>query len=140
MEQLTLLALIVAILAALQTLLMKHLTQKYSTETVFALFSVIYFLLTLFYIHHHRNIIKGDIGKLMGPGLVLIIVAVVLSFIGNSLYHSLLSKHDAGVVSALVSVTPLIIVIISLFVMHQTITSQQMLGIGAIVAGVLLVS
>ena len=133
-------SLLVAFLAAAQTLLMKHLTSVHNTQTVFALFSLFYFALTLFYIRHHFGIISESMSKMTGTIFMLILLAVVIAFISNSLYHSLLSKHEASVVSALVSVTPVFIVLFTLFVIKKPISNQQVFGIATIVGGVVLLS
>jgi drug/metabolite transporter (DMT)-like permease len=140
MDELTYMALLVAVLAAAQTLLMKHLTTNHNSQTVFALFSLIYFALTLFYIRHHFDVISASMTKMTGPVFMLIVLAVLLAFFSNSIYHSLLSKHEASVVSALVSVTPVFIVLFTLFVIKKPITNQQILGIATVVGGVVLLS
>jgi drug/metabolite transporter (DMT)-like permease len=140
MNSFTVLALFVALLAASQIIIMKHVTTRYSSETSFALFSMFYFVLSLLFMGRHKELINKEIRVMVVPVIMLILLAVVCSFTSNYLYYKLMERNDMTVTTALISVVPLFIAIYSLFILKQSMSMKHIAGVVAVVGGVVLLS
>ena len=140
MNSLTVLATFAALLAASQVIIMKHVTTRYSSETSFAMFSLFYFVLSLLFMGRHKELINKEIRVMVVPVIMLILLAVVCSFISNYLYYKLLENHDMSVTTALFSIAPVFIAIYSLFILKQSMSIKHIAGVVAIVGGAVLLS
>jgi drug/metabolite transporter (DMT)-like permease len=140
MNSFTVLALFVALLAASQVIIMKHVTTRYSSETSFALFSMFYFVLSLLFMGRHKELINKEIRVMVVPVIMLILLAVVCSFTSNYLYYKLMERNDMTVTTALISVVPIFIAIYSLFILKQSMSMKHIAGVVAVVGGVVLLS
>jgi hypothetical protein len=140
MNSFTVLALFVALLAASQIIIMKHVTTRYSSETSFALFSMFYFVLSLLFMGRHKELINKEIRVMVVPVIMLILLAVVCSFTSNYLYYKLMERNDMTVTTALISVVPIFIAIYSLFILKQSMSMKHIAGVVAVVGGVVLLS
>jgi len=140
MNSFTVLALFVALLAASQIIIMKHVTTRYSSETSFALFSIFYFVLSLLFMGRHKELINKEIRVMVVPVIMLILLAVVCSFTSNYMYYKLMERNDMTVTTALISVVPIFIAIYSLFILKQSMSMKHIAGVVAVVGGVVLLS
>jgi drug/metabolite transporter (DMT)-like permease len=140
MNQFILLALGIAMLSAFQVIIMKHVTTVHSSEGTFALFSLFYFFLTLMFLGKNKDHVTSDISTMAAPIVLLIILAVILSFTGNFLYYKLMESHDMTITTALVSTAPLFVAIYSFLILKQSMSLKNIAGIGAVISGVILLS
>lgn len=133
-------ALFVAVLTALQMVAQKHVAKTLSHHTVFVLGSIGYFILTLFYIGWHKDLIQKDIRNLVAPAALAMLVAVVVGFVGNVLYFYILKHNQVSLVSAITSTAPLFVAGLSFLVLKEVLDYKQIAGIAAIVGGTVLLS
>ena len=136
MNQFILLALLVALLSASQVLVMKHVTSVHSSEAAFAMFSLMYFLLTLIFIGRNKDRVTSDVRAMAAPMILMIAFAVLLSFISNYIYYKLIERNNVTITSAIVSTAPLFIAIYSYFILRDTLSTKNLAGIGLVVGGV----
>jgi len=140
MNQLVFLSLVVAIMSAIQILLMKRASQKFSDHTLVSLFAVVYFVLMLGYIGFHRETILGEIQNVAIPLILIVAGAAITSFISNLIYYHLLANHPAPIVTALISTVPIFLVLFSYIFLRETMTVKHIAGIIAVIGGVILIS
>jgi drug/metabolite transporter (DMT)-like permease len=140
MNKFIILAMVVAVLSATQVILMKHVTTIHSSEASFALFSLFYFFLTLMFIGKNRENVTGDVRTMAAPIILMILLAVILSFSGNYMYYKLMEKNDMTITTALVSTAPIFVAIYSYMILRQSMSLKNIAGIGAVVGGVILLS
>jgi drug/metabolite transporter (DMT)-like permease len=136
MNQFILLALLVALLSASQVLVMKHVTSVHSSEAAFAMFSLMYFLLTLIFLGRNKDRVTSDVRAMAAPMILMIAFAVLLSFISNYIYYKLIERNNVTITSAIVSTAPLFIAIYSYFILRDTLSTKNLAGIGLVVGGV----
>jgi drug/metabolite transporter (DMT)-like permease len=140
MNNFTLLAILVAIFSASQVILMKHVTENHSSDASFALFSLFYFFLTLMFVGRNRDAVTTDVRAMAAPIILMILLAVILSFTSNYLYYKLLETNDMTITTALVSIAPIFVAIYSFMILRNSMSLKNIAGIGAVVAGVILLS
>jgi drug/metabolite transporter (DMT)-like permease len=119
---------------------MKHVTENHSSDASFALFSLFYFFLTLMFVGRNRDAVTTDVRAMAAPIILMILLAVILSFTSNYLYYKLLETNDMTITTALVSIAPIFVAIYSFMILRNSMSLKNIAGIGAVVAGVILLS
>jgi drug/metabolite transporter (DMT)-like permease len=140
MNQFVLLALLVALLSASQVVIMKHVTTVHSSEASFAMFSLMYFFLTLLFLGRNKDKVTSDVRTMAAPIILMILFAVLLSFLSNYIYYKLIKTNNVTVTSALISTAPLFIAIYSYFILRESLSAKNLAGVGLIVSGVMLLA
>lgn len=133
-------ALMVAVLTALQMVTQKHVATKLSHQTVFVLGAAIYFVLTLFYIGWHKELIQKEIRGLVVPVVLTMLVATILGFLANILYFAVVKHNQVSIVAAITSTVPLFVAGLSFLVLKEALDAKQIAGIASIVGGTILLS
>ena len=133
-------ALIVAVLTAFQMVVQKHVAETLSHQTVFVLGAAGYFVLTLFYIGWHKELIQKEIRGLVVPVVLVLLVGTVLGFLANILYFAIVKHHQVSVVAAITSTVPLFVAGLSVLILKEALDLKQIAGIAAIVGGTVLLS
>jgi hypothetical protein len=133
-------SLLIAVLTALQMVTQKHVAQKLSHHTVFVISAIGYFILSLFYMGYHRDLIQKDIRKMIVPVGLVLLVSIVFSFLANMVYFSAIRHHDISLVSALTSVTPIFVAGIAVLVLKEALSVRQIVGIAGVVGGTMLIA
>jgi drug/metabolite transporter (DMT)-like permease len=133
-------ALGVAVLTALQMVAQKHVAASMSHQTTFVLGAAIYFVLTLFYIGWHKELIQKEIRGLVVPVVLVMLAATVLGFLANILYFSVVKHHQVSIVAAVTATVPLFVAGLSFLILKEALDAKQIAGIAAIVGGIVLLS
>jgi uncharacterized membrane protein len=136
MDNLIVMSLFVAFLSAIQIIMMKRASTNISNVTMISIYASIYFVFSLVYMTYHKETISNELKNIAMPVIFLVAAAAALSFIGNLLYYRLLSSHHASVVTALISTVPIFL----LFMLRDSITYTSVVGVFAIIIGILLLS
>jgi drug/metabolite transporter (DMT)-like permease len=137
---LVLTSLIVAFIWALNSVAQKHAVNNMSHPTAMAVFAVMYFILMLFYIGHHKELISSEIKNIIPSAILLMMAAVILNFIANVLYFRLIKANGVSIVTALTSTMPIFVALLSFMVLRENVTPKHIAGIAAVVGGVVLIS
>lgn len=133
-------SLLVAFLWAIQTLAQKHALNNIQHETAFAVFSVVYAILMIFFIGYYKNIIHKDIQNITKPMVLIILATTVFTFVANLLYYRILKHNGASVITALTSTGPLFVALMAFLFFGENLKPKQIAGIAAVIGGVMLIS
>jgi drug/metabolite transporter (DMT)-like permease len=133
-------AIAVAILTALQSVMQKSVAMKLSHQTLAVLFSIGYFVLTLAYLGWHQELVLSEIRGLVVPVILALVAAIIVGFIANIMYFSILRHNEISLVSALTGTVPLFVAGLSFLILKEALSPKQIAGIAAIVGGTILLS
>lgn len=133
-------SLFIAFLWSIQTVAQKHTLKNINHETAFAIFSIAYAVMMIFFIGYHRDIIHKDIGKITKPIILVVVGTTVFSFLANAIYYRILKHHSASLVTALTSTAPLFVALLAFVLFGESIKAKQIAGIAAIIGGISLIS
>ena len=133
-------ALMVALLTALQMVAQKHVASDLSHQTAFVLGAAIYFVLTLFYIGWHKELIQKEIRGLVVPVVLVMLGATILGFLANIMYFSVVKHNQVSLVAAITATVPLFVAGLSVLILKEALDAKQIAGIAAIVGGTVLLS
>lgn len=133
-------ALAIAVMTALQAIAQKHVAHKLSHRTAFVIAAMGYFVLTLFYIGYHKEFLQKDLQNIIAPSVLLLLGSVVLGFIANIIFFSILKHDQISVVSALTSTVPVFVAGFSFLILRESLSYKQIAGITSVVGGLLLLS
>jgi drug/metabolite transporter (DMT)-like permease len=92
------------------------------------------------FIGKNREHVTSDIRTMAAPIILMILLAVILSFTSNYVYYKLMEKNDMTITTALVSTAPIFVAIYSYLILRQSMSLKNIAGIGAVVGGVILLS
>ena len=125
-------------------ILNKYILTHISVETFISLLSVFYFVAVVLYASlSNLDVMYVDIRNLQKNIHVyplIIISAVSTMIVANYFYSKLLMKNRAYIITAIISSYPAITAILGYFLLNDTITSKQIVGIFMCIIGVLLLS
>lgn len=133
-------SLFVAFLWAIQTLAQKHTLHNIAHETSFAMFSVAYAIMMIFFIGYYKDLIHRDLKNITKPMFAIILTTTVFTFVANLLYYKILKHNGASITTALTSTGPLFVALLAFLVFGENIKPKQIAGIAAIIAGIALIS
>lgn len=133
-------ALTVAVLTSLQIVAQKQAAKTLSHHTMVVLTAIGYFVLTMLYLGWHQELVLKEIRELVVPVILMLLGAIVIGFLGNVLYFSIIRHGQISVVSALTSTAPLFVAGLSFLILKEALSPKQIAGIAAIVGGTVLLS
>jgi drug/metabolite transporter (DMT)-like permease len=133
-------ALLVAALTGLQIVAQKHVAQALSHHTLMVVTSIGYFVLSLLYLGWHQELILKEIRELVVPFILVLLGAIVVGFIANILYFSIIRHGQISVVTALTSTAPIFVAGLAFLVLKEALTPKQIAGIAAVVGGTVLLA
>jgi drug/metabolite transporter (DMT)-like permease len=139
-NQLVVPALMIAFMTAIQMVAQKHVAKNLSHQTTFVLGAVAYFVLTLFYVGMHKELIQSEVRGIVVPVILTLAVATAIGFVANIMYFGLMKHNQLSIVAALVSTVPLFVAVLSVLILKEALSLKQIAGIVAIVGGTVLLS
>ena len=131
-------SLVIAVLTGLQAVMQKHVAKNLSHHSIFVLGSLGYFILTLFYIGWHKDIIFPEIRNMAIPAILVLLAATIVGFVANVIYMSIISRGKISLISALTATAPIFVAGLSFLILKESIGMKQIAGIGAVVGGIFL--
>jgi hypothetical protein len=140
MNKLLIWSLILATVSALQIILLKNVSSKFSTPTLIMMIGIMYILITSIYVYVNRSTVKSEMINIDHSVYGILIAIAIAGAISVLIYHTLVSKYPAGHVSSMMAFTPLMVVILSFLFLEQQISSEQMIAIGMICVGAYLLN
>lgn len=133
-------ALVIAVFTALQAIAQKHVAHKLSHQTAFVIAALGYFVLTLFYIGYHKEFLQKDLKNIVVPVILILLASVVLGFVANLIFFSILKHDQISVVSALTSTVPVFVAGFSFLILNESLSYKQIAGVASVVGGLVLLS
>lgn len=134
------LTLFIAFLWSLSPLLEKMLLHVLPMEAVLIFVAVIYIICTFFYYIWHREKVNDSITKLNWKYIgVLLLAAIIGSFIPNILFLKVLSNHDSYIVTALTYLSPMFTMILAYWFLRENISLWSLFGVILIVTGIIFI-
>jgi len=127
----------IALLWGISPIAHKNMIGKMDTKIVFILNSVFYTLCIIGYTIYYWDHFKSELPKVSSKDIYMLGgISIILSFIPNIFYFSLLKHHDSYVVSALVNSAPIFTVLISYCLLKDPISKYGILGVLLIIGGI----
>jgi len=136
MNKLLVPAMMFSLLSAIYIISLKHTQNKLSTPTILAIISLIYFMFTIGYFIHNRHVIHSELSKVNYTIIIVLLIAVVASFVSTLLYHGMLQHSGSSMVTGVTSMTPIFVIVLSYILFGESLTSIQLLGSFVIVGGI----
>jgi uncharacterized membrane protein len=133
-------SLILATVSALQIILLKNVSSKFSTPTLISMIGIIYILMTSIYVYVNRSTVHSELGNLDHSVYGILIAIAIAGAISVLIYNTLVAKYPAEHVSSMMAFTPLMVVLLSFLFLEQQISSEQMIAIGMICVGAYLLN
>jgi drug/metabolite transporter (DMT)-like permease len=131
-------SLVIAALVGLQTVIQKHTAKRLSHQMIFVIGSLGYFILTLFYIGWHHEVLRPEMRQMAVPAVMTLVVGTILGFFANVIYMHIIHHGKISLISAITSTAPIFVVGLSILILKESIGMKQIAGIGAIVGGIFL--
>ena len=131
-------SLLIAALVGIQTVIQKHTAKRLSHQMIFVIGSLVYFILTLFYIGWHRKVLSPEIRSIAVPAVLTLVLGTIVGFFANVIYMHIIRHGKISLISAISSTAPIFVVGLSLLILKESVGLKQIAGIGAIVGGIFL--
>jgi drug/metabolite transporter (DMT)-like permease len=133
-------SLIIAFLYGIIPALIKYILIDVNIMTLLLCEAIGVFLFTcLFYFYHIEDISK-DLSKITWKSGYSILLLSFIVFIANILLYLILFKYDSYLVSAIISCSPVFALLVSFFIIKESITLIHLLGVTFIIAGIWCIS
>jgi len=139
--ELVVLSLIVALFWAINPIITKYILTHVSYPFVLVLTNIIFFICIIIFGYFNFETIKSDWSKISNKQFGLILVNTILfGFVAGILYMYLLKHYEANIVIGLTYMSPIFIIFLSQYFLHEKISNISKLGILFIVVGGFLIS
>lgn len=130
--------LIVAVLWGAMNAINKYVLNSIHPQMLFVLGGIVYFASILVFIACNWRLLKTESIRVKPSVLAWIVGGTIAcTFGGSILYYYVLSKHDSHVVTAIVSSSPLVTLLLAYLFLKEDITANGLIGVFLIVAGVI---
>lgn len=135
------LAIFISFLWGIQPIIHKHLLNKYNSITIMLSSSIVYCSLTIILSIYKYRDVATDIQKLTSRDIgILVGLPIFTIFMANVIYYYILKNHESSIISALVYSSPAFTLIIAYLLLNERLNLYGLLGIFAIIIGVILIS
>jgi hypothetical protein len=135
----TLVALVVSFLWGLQPAVYKTLLQQVSYQTIMLFSGVTNVLCVAILCWIESQQVTRDLRQVTPFHMVVMILLPVFTmFLANVLYFRVLKDHETSIVSAVIYSAPVFTLIIAYLFLNERLRWQGLVGIAAIVGGVIL--
>jgi len=133
--------LLISFLWGIQTVIHKHLLKHISGISIMVYSSIIYTSLLIIFGYYNRKILIKDSKKInVRIGSIIFFTAVFTLFLTNILYYYILKNHESGIVSSLISASPIFTVVFAYLFLKEQISMYGYVGILSVVIGVILIN
>ena len=143
MDNYILYALLISLLAGIQTVVHKHLLNKFNSTTVMFFTSIIssFFIILYSIKEKEKEKILSDI-HIMTKNDILVLTAITLFsiVIVNIIYYNILKNHESSIIAALIYSSPIFTFIFSYYFLNEHVDMYGILGIFFIIIGIIFIS
>lgn len=109
--------------------------------TLLCITSLIFFVCSIFIYISNYKIINNNISLFSRKTILLIIIGAILStFIANLLYFKVIQYSKSYLVSALIFSSPFFTLLLSLIFLDETINMMSFIGVSLIITGTIILS
>ena len=137
MQQWFLYALIAAVFIGVKDLMTKDLTNRYSYIEYVIIANIFIFIVTMIYIFTMKPKLKKPDVK---DGLFIFLrILIVLLIIEPCIFMALKHCDNPGYAKSIINLNTLVAFVLGLFILHNDFEIKNVLGIGLIVGGTLLI-
>jgi len=137
MQQWFLYALIAAIFIGVKDMMTKNLTKKFSYIEYIIIANIFIFIITMIYIFTMKPKLKRPNVK---DGLFIFLrILIVLLIIEPCIFMALKHCDNPGYAKSIINLNTLVAFILGLFILHNDFEIKNIIGIGLIVGGTLLI-
>ena len=136
-------ALFVSFLWGVQPILHKYALGTVTPVFIMAASSIVYFICMIFFIaYNFKHLVVQTKLAVTRPNVLLVIVVAsfITAFLANLLYLFILRDNSSYAVSALIYSAPAFTLLVSLVFLYEGVTIMGVLGVIAIVCGVILLA
>ena len=137
MQQWFLYALIAAVFIGVKDLMTKDLTNRYSYIEYIIIANIFIFIVTMIYIFTMKPKLKKPDIK---DGLFIFLrILIVLLIIEPCIFMALKHCDNPGYAKSIINLNTLVAFVLGLFILHNDFEIKNVIGIGLIVGGTLLI-
>ena len=137
MQQWFLYALIAAVFIGVKDLMTKDLTNRYSYIEYVIIANIFIFIVTMIYIFTMKPKLKKPDVK---DGLFIFLrILIVLLIIEPCIFMALKHCDNPGYAKSIINLNTLVAFVLGLFILHNDFEIKNVIGIGLIVGGTLLI-
>lgn len=136
MENYLLVACVIAIIWGVVPFFTKYVLHRIHYKSLILIESILAFLIAMTFCGCHRNDIMDDFKNVDTLSIIAIILIGLSVFSANILYYSIIKDHETYMISAITSLSPLIVLIISYFFLRERMNWLKILGVFLIVGGI----
>ena len=137
MQQWFMYALIAAVFIGVKDLITKDLTKRYSYIEYILVANLFVFILTLIYIFTMRPTLKKP--NIKDGFYILIRIVIVLLVIEPCIFMALKHCDNPGYAKSIINLNTLVAFVLGIFILHNDFEIKNLVGIGLIVGGSLLI-
>ena len=137
MQQWFLYALIAAVFIGVKDLMTKDLTNRYSYIEYIIIANIFIFIVTMIYIFTMKPKLKKPDVK---DGLFIFLrILIVLLIIEPCIFMALKHCDNPGYAKSIINLNTLVAFVLGLFILHNDFEIKNVIGIGLIIGGTLLI-
>ena len=137
MQQWFLYALIAAVFIGIKDLMTKDLTNRYSYIEYIIIANIFIFIVTMIYIFTMKPKLKKPDIK---DGLFIFLrILIVLLIIEPCIFMALKHCDNPGYAKSIINLNTLVAFVLGLFILHNDFEIKNVIGIGLIIGGTLLI-
>ena len=137
MQQWFLYALIAAVFIGIKDMMTKDLTNRYSYIEYIIIANIFIFIITMIYIFTMKPKLKRPNVK---DGLFIFLrILIVLLIIEPCIFMALKHCDNPGYAKSIINLNTLVAFVLGLFILHNDFEIKNIIGIGLIVGGTLLI-
>lgn len=134
------LALIVSVLWGIHAVVQKFHLDVLPPETVLVAMTIVYGIAGAIFLYFHRSVVFESARTRKKQIGIIMLAALVFSFIPTILYMYALKHMNSYIVSALVSTSPLITMAFGAYFLQENVTAMDMVGVLLITLGIVLIA
>ncbi len=132
------LAFSVAILWGITPIIYKVFLQDVSYNLVICISGIVFFIVSLFYSFMNYDQISKEIYIHQNKIIYIVVIAFLALFLANILYYNAIKNSENVVITTTITALyPLITLILSYFILYESITINNVIGIVLILIGLI---
>jgi hypothetical protein len=130
------LAFIISIIWGTVPFFTKYVLNKIHYKTLILLESILAFCIAMIFCCCNKSEITSDFQNIDALCLLAIILIGLSVFNANIFYYTIIKDHETYLINAITSTSPLIVLFISYFFLHEKMDLMKIIGVFSIVFGV----
>lgn len=129
-------AFFIAIIWGIVPFFTKYVLHKIHYKSLILIESILVFSISMFFCCCNKKEIMDDFVNIDALSVFAILLVGLSVFSANILYYSIIKDHETYLISAITSTSPLIVLFISYYFLHEKMNFLKILGVFFIVSGI----